>query len=122
MESIKCHHSAITNYITDNFYKQIQTGDQNHFYDKFSDIIVDSLNFFFFPNEIKSIICQQKGLNGFKLSQLCFSLTQITIPSSVTSVGDDTFSGCSSLTQVTLPSSIRSDKLGLGQGVRIIKI
>ena len=47
-ESIKCHHNAITNYITDNFYEQIQTDDQNHFYGNFSDTVANSLNFFFF--------------------------------------------------------------------------
>ena len=35
----------------------------------------------------------------------CSSLTQITIPSNVTSIGSYAFSGCSSLTQITIPSS-----------------
>ena len=38
----------------------------------------------------------------------CSSLTNITIPSSVTSIGDFAFSGCSSLTSVTIPSSVTS--------------
>ncbi len=38
----------------------------------------------------------------------CKSLTSITLPSSVTSIGDGAFSGCSSLTSITLPSSVTS--------------
>ena len=43
----------------------------------------------------------------------CSSLTSITIPNSVTSIGDDyfgggTFSGCSSLTSITIPDSVTS--------------
>jgi len=38
----------------------------------------------------------------------CSSLTQVTIPDGVTSIGDYAFSGCSSLTQVTIPDSVTS--------------
>ena len=37
---------------------------------------------------------------------LCSSLTSVTIPNSVTSIKDNTFSGCSSLTSVTIPNSV----------------
>ena len=36
----------------------------------------------------------------------CTSLTRVTIPSSVTSIGSNAFSGCTSLTRVTIPSSV----------------
>ena len=36
----------------------------------------------------------------------CTSLTQISIPSSVTKIGDYSFSGCTSLTQISIPSSV----------------
>ena len=36
----------------------------------------------------------------------CDSLTSVTIPNSVTSIGDYAFSGCSSLTSVTIPNSV----------------
>ena len=38
----------------------------------------------------------------------CSSLTSITIPNSVTSIGNSAFSGCSSLTSVTIPNSVTS--------------
>ena len=38
----------------------------------------------------------------------CSGLTSITIPSSVTSLGDACFSGCSGLTSITIPSSVTS--------------
>jgi hypothetical protein len=38
----------------------------------------------------------------------CTGLTSVTIPSSVTSIGDYAFGGCTSLTSVTIPSSVTS--------------
>ena len=38
----------------------------------------------------------------------CSGLTSITIPSSVTSLGETCFSGCSGLTSITIPSSVTS--------------
>ena len=38
----------------------------------------------------------------------CTSLTRVTIPNSVTSIGSNAFSGCTSLTRVTIPSSVTS--------------
>ena len=38
----------------------------------------------------------------------CSSLTSITIPSSVTSIGSETFYECSSLTSITIPNSVTS--------------
>ena len=38
----------------------------------------------------------------------CSGLTSITIPSSVTSLGDYCFSNCSGLTSITIPSSVTS--------------
>ena len=38
----------------------------------------------------------------------CSSLTSITIPNSVTSIGDFAFDGCSSLTSLTLPNNVTS--------------
>ena len=38
----------------------------------------------------------------------CSGLTSLTIPSSVTSIGESAFSGCSGLTSLTIPSSVTS--------------
>ena len=38
----------------------------------------------------------------------CSSLTSITIPNSVTHIGDDAFYGCSNLTSITIPNSVTS--------------
>ena len=38
----------------------------------------------------------------------CSGLTSITIPSSVTEIGDGAFEGCSSLTSITIPSGVTS--------------
>ena len=99
IESIKCHRITVSNYIKDNFYEQIQTND--HFFENFNDAIVNSLNFYFFPNQIVSIIWNKKKFN---LVQLRFLLVKISIPSSVTFIGDGAFYGCSSLTQIIFES------------------
>ncbi|MDE5775787.1 MAG: leucine-rich repeat domain-containing protein, partial [Treponemataceae bacterium] len=38
----------------------------------------------------------------------CTSLESVTIPDSVTSIGDGAFHGCTSLTNVTIPASVTS--------------
>ncbi len=39
---------------------------------------------------------------------LCFSLTSVTIPDSVTSIGVSPFYGCSGLTNITVPGGLTS--------------
>ena len=39
---------------------------------------------------------------------ICSGLTSVTIPNSVTSIGDGTFYNCSSLTSITIPNSVTS--------------
>ena len=40
--------------------------------------------------------------------EYCSGLTSVTLPDSVTSIGDYAFSGCSGLTSITIPDSITS--------------
>ena len=46
----------------------------------------------------------------------CSGLTSITIPNSVTSIGDYAFSGCSGLTSITFPNSVTSIGYGAFSG------
>ena len=100
-ESIVCHHNAIADYIKDNFLDETQLDD-------FRLCIIYNCNYYFYPTNIEHIICKSNNEFGFNISELCFSLTQITIPSSVTSIGNSAFEGCSSITQITIPSSVTS--------------
>jgi uncharacterized repeat protein (TIGR02543 family) len=45
---------------------------------------------------------------GFCAFNNCTSLTSVTIPDSVTSIGNSAFGGCTSLTSVTIPDSVTS--------------
>ena len=38
----------------------------------------------------------------------CSGLTKLTLPDSITSIGDCAFYGCSGLTELTLPNSVKS--------------
>jgi hypothetical protein len=42
----------------------------------------------------------------------CTGLTDITIPDSVTSIGNDTFSHCTGLTDITIPNSVITINIG----------
>jgi hypothetical protein len=50
------------------------------------------------------------------------SLTSITIPNSVTSIGEAAFSGCSSLTSITIPNSVISIGGGAFEGCSSLKL
>ena len=75
-ESIICHHNEIADYIRDNFLYQTNN---------LVSIILNCFNYNFIPDDIGHIICESKSLNDISISQICFSMKQITIPSSVTS-------------------------------------
>jgi len=62
------------------------------------------------PNSVIKIEDGFSGADGgyYGAFQACHSLTNITIPNSVTSIGAGTFASCSSLTNVTIPNSVTS--------------
>ena len=43
---------------------------------------------------------------GDRAFMYCFSLTSITLPNSVTSIGESAFFNCDSLTSITIPNSV----------------
>ena len=53
---------------------------------------------------------------GTRAFQNCTALTSITIPNSVTSIGDSAFASCSALTSIVIPSSVTSIGGGAFQG------
>jgi len=48
-----------------------------------------------------------KNIGGFAFCE-CNSLTSITIPDGVTSIGIDAFEDCANLTSITIPNSVTS--------------
>ena len=52
----------------------------------------------------------------------CYSLTSVTIPNRVTSIGDNVFSDCSSLTSITLGTNVTSIGDGAFSGTRLTSI
>ena len=53
---------------------------------------------------------------------LCASLTSITIPKSVTRIGEYAFEGCTSLTNITIPKSVTSIGEGAFSGCSSLSI
>ena len=58
IESIKCHHNEISNYIMDYLIKQTIMNDRNKFNEIFGYGISCPLNFFLYPNDFDFIICK----------------------------------------------------------------
>ena len=62
---------------------------------------------YYIPTSLKSVIITGGNiLEGAFYN--CKNLESITIPDSVTSIGDSAFDGCSSLTSITIPDSVTS--------------
>ena len=50
----------------------------------------------------------------------CTSITNVTIPNTVTSIGEDSFGGCSSLTNITIPSGVVSIEYNAFSGCCVV--
>ena len=62
---------------------------------------------FYIPSSLKSVTVTGGNIL-YGAFYNCFRLTSITIPNSVTSIGNCAFDGCSGLTSVTIPNSVTS--------------
>ena len=63
---------------------------------------------FYNKNELKSIGLSNIEYFCKEAFSECYSLQSVTIPNSVTSIGDGVFSGCYSLQSITIPNSVTS--------------
>ena len=61
--------------------------------------------YYYIPSSIKSVIITGGNIPSYAFYN-CTSITSITIPDSVTSIGDGAFNNCEGLTSVTIPDSV----------------
>ena len=65
-------------------------------------------NAFYFCNSLTSITIPNSVTSIGSYAFYCSGLTSITIPNNVTSIGNTAFGNCSSLTSITIPNNISS--------------
>ena len=61
---------------------------------------------YYIPSTLKNVTISDETVLGYGVFYGCSGLTSVTIPDSVTSVGERAFCGCSGLTSVTIPDSV----------------
>ena len=61
--------------------------------------------YYYIPSSIKSVIITGGNIPSYAFYN-CTSITSITIPDSVTCIGDGAFNNCEGLTSVTIPDSV----------------
>jgi len=103
------------------FYTTIFGTKNDKFIKKDENCIIEDGMLYDESHENEKILksCSQKNLTsitipdsvtsiGDKAFEWCENLTSITIPDSVTSIGDEAFCGCKNLTTITIPNSVTS--------------
>ena len=63
---------------------------------------------YYIPTSLKEVIITSGSHIPYGAFYNCSSLTSVSIPESITSIGNYTFSGCSGLKSVTIPNSVTS--------------
>ncbi len=92
-------------------FKELYTDEQGVIYALRNDNTASVTDF----NSTATEIAIPEAVNGYLVTDIfakafydCNSLTSITIPESVTSIGNYAFYGCYSLTSITIPNSVTS--------------
>ena len=65
-------------------------------------------SYYCIPTDLKTVTITDETVLGYGAFYGCSGLTSVTIPDSVTSIGDRVFYNCSGLTSVTIPDSVTS--------------
>ena len=110
LESIKCHHNEIAEYIRGNLLKNANGTNYLEFElsEIYDSIIANNQNYHFYPDKIDYLIADYKyNCPRFNISHLLGSIKIITIPSSVEKIVDDAFSDCCNIEKVIIPSSVK---------------
>ena len=110
VESIRCHHNEIAEYIIDNYKFSMYTNSYlysfNSSIDNSSVIIGGCHNYHFYPESISSMI-SEPSKEKFHLCDLLINIKTVVIPSSVTVIETNSFDYCNSIEHVVIPSSVK---------------
>ena len=91
----------IFGYITSNYYSL--SNGTTYQYDSGSTSSTNRYYHYYIPASLKTVVITNTDIIPQRAFYNCTSLTSVTIPNSVTSIGASAFYGCTSLTSITIP-------------------